>query len=165
MFPSLSTDNISIKKQVLILQEVHKLNKENKEKPGQQFTPECLDLEAGVSPTDQPANDSPCNLVDFLREDSQVAENHVVVEKVGETASEVESAVTQKESKVEIEVAEMEEDEEKKTKVPEENAEEESSPVEDSELPAAHDSVDEQTAARYVRMQYYSIYRNETHFL
>uniref|UniRef100_A0A3P8VIX8 Myosin light chain kinase family member 4 n=1 Tax=Cynoglossus semilaevis TaxID=244447 RepID=A0A3P8VIX8_CYNSE len=141
-------DNISIKKQVLILQEVHKLNKENKEKPGQQFTPECLDLEAGVSPTDQPANDSPCNLVDFLREDSQVAENHVVVEKVGETASEVESAVTQKESKVEIEVAEMEEDEEKKTKVPEEKAEEESSPVEDSELPAAHDSVDEQTAAR-----------------
>ncbi|KAF7665936.1 hypothetical protein LDENG_00127430 [Lucifuga dentata] len=67
MLPDTS-DSTSLKKQVLILEEVQKLNSENAEKSSHH-----LDLEAGASPKD-PQLDAPCyNLVDYLHE-AKVAE-------------------------------------------------------------------------------------------
>lgn len=64
-------DNISPKKQALLLEEVQKLNKENAEKSGQLFTP--LDLESGVAPEDEQAEAPTCNLLDYEHEDFQAA--------------------------------------------------------------------------------------------
>ncbi|XP_056247797.1 myosin light chain kinase 2, skeletal/cardiac muscle isoform X2 [Seriola aureovittata] len=155
MKPPDTTDHISLKKQVLLLQEVQKLNRENTEKSGHQLTPECLDLEAGVPPKAQQPDQQPaCNLVDYLHEDSQVAEKLEVVEavgeeEVGEKVPEGEAVVTEQEPKLDVE-DEVEEKEDEKLEVPQEKKEEEASAVEEiaeaSELPAAPDNEKEPTA-------------------
>ncbi|CAB1448493.1 unnamed protein product [Pleuronectes platessa] len=76
MKPPDTADNISLKKQVLLLEEVQKLNRENVEKSDHQLATGFLDLEAGASPKDQQLDAAARNLVDFLREDSQAAEEH-----------------------------------------------------------------------------------------
>ncbi|KAK2822476.1 hypothetical protein Q5P01_022541 [Channa striata] len=103
--PPDTTDNISLKKQNLLLEEVQKLNKQNAEKSLHQLVSGCVDLEAGQSPKDQPAAAPACNLVDNLPKDSQVAmvEKHgvsgqVSEQEVGKTAAEV---ITEKEPKLE----------------------------------------------------------------
>ncbi|XP_022613830.1 myosin light chain kinase 2, skeletal/cardiac muscle-like isoform X2 [Seriola dumerili] len=155
MKPPDTTDHISLKKQVLLLQEVQKLNRENTEKSGHQLTPECLDLEAGVPPKAQQPDQQPaCNLVDYLREDSPVAEKHEVVEavgeeEVGEKVPEGEVVVTEQEPKLDVEDV-VEEKEDEKLQVPQEKKEEEASAVEEvakaPELPAAPDNEKEPTA-------------------
>ncbi|XP_019955170.2 myosin light chain kinase 2, skeletal/cardiac muscle isoform X1 [Paralichthys olivaceus] len=125
MKPPDTADNISLKKQVLLLEEVQKLNRENVEKSDHQLTPGYLDLEAGVSPKDQQLDASTCNLVDYLQEDSQVAE------KCGATSDKVaeeEAVVTEQEPKLDVEEAVKEDEEEKK--------EEEASAAEEEEIPA-----------------------------
>ncbi|XP_070701885.1 myosin light chain kinase 2, skeletal/cardiac muscle isoform X2 [Pempheris klunzingeri] len=108
--PPDSAENISLKKQVLLLEEVQKLNRENAEKSG--LTPGYLDLEAGVPPKDQQPEAPACNLVDYLREDSQVAVAEkdealeaVGEEGVGEEVTEAEVAVREKEPKLDVEDA------------------------------------------------------------
>lgn len=134
-------ENIPLKKQVLLLEEVQKLNRENAEKSGhQQLTPGYLDLEAGVPPKDQQPDAPACNVVDYLREDSQVA---VSEEEVGEKVPEVE--VTEKEPKVDVEDGVKEEE-----KLPEEKKKEVAFTEEEAkapELPAAEDKK-EPTATR-----------------
>ena len=136
-------ENIPLKKQVLLLEEVQKLNRENAEKSGQQqLTPGYLDLEAGVSPKDQQPDAPACNVVDYLREGSQVAE--VVEEEVGEKVPEAE--VTEKEPKLDVEDVVKEEEkppEQKKKEVAFLDEEEAKAP----ELPAAEDKK-EPTATR-----------------
>lgn len=144
---------------MLLLEEVQKLNRENAEKSGHQLTPGNLDLEAGVSPKDQRPDAPACYLVDYLREDSQVAvaEKHEVVEAVSEEEvvekkvkeeEEVEAAVTEKPDVEDV----VKEKEEEKLHVPEEKKEEVASPAEDvakaPEFPAAHDKEKEPTATR-----------------
>ncbi|XP_051256315.1 myosin light chain kinase 2, skeletal/cardiac muscle isoform X3 [Dicentrarchus labrax] len=153
MKPPDTAENISLKKQMLLLEEVQKLNRENAEKSGQQITPGYLDLEAGVSPKDQQPEAPACNLVDFLREDSQVAvvEKDEVVEAVSEEevvekVQEAEPVVTEEEPKLDVEGIEKEKEEEKPP-VPEEVKEEVVSPAEETtESPAAHDDEKEPTA-------------------
>ncbi|XP_008301306.1 myosin light chain kinase 3 isoform X2 [Stegastes partitus] len=136
MKPPDTADNISLKKQVLLLEEVQKLNRENAEKSGHQLAPGYLDLEAGVSPKDQKADGPACNLVDFLREDSRVAETPEVAEavceekeeEVGEKVPEREAAATEKDAKPDVEDAVKEE-----VKLPEVKEEEQ---VSASEEPA-----------------------------
>lgn len=79
-------ENVSLKKQVLLLEEVQKLNRENAEKSGQPLTSRYPDLEAGVPPKDEQPDTPTCSLVDYLREDTQVAvaEKLEVVEAVSE---------------------------------------------------------------------------------
>ncbi len=145
---------------MLLLEEVQKLNRENAEKSGHQLTPGNLDLEAGVSPKDQRPDAPACYLVDYLREDSQVAvtEKHEVVEAIGEeevvekkVQEEEEAAVTEKELKLDVEDV-VKEKEEEKPHVPEEKKEEVASPTEEvakaPEVPAAHDKEEESTATR-----------------
>ncbi|XP_035526208.1 myosin light chain kinase 2, skeletal/cardiac muscle isoform X2 [Morone saxatilis] len=154
MKPPDTAENISLKKQMLLLEEVQKLNRENAEKSGQQITPGYLDLEAGVSPKDQQPEAPACNLVDFLREDSQVAvaEKDEVVEAVSEEevvekVQEAEPVVTEEDPKLDLEDIEKEKGEEKPP-VPEEVEEEVVSPAEETtEFPAAHDDEKEPTAA------------------
>uniref|UniRef100_UPI0037E84E46 myosin light chain kinase 2, skeletal/cardiac muscle isoform X1 n=1 Tax=Semicossyphus pulcher TaxID=241346 RepID=UPI0037E84E46 len=140
MKPPDVADNISLKKQALLLEEVQKLNRENTEKSGQQLSSELLDLEAGVSPKDQQP-DAPA-LVDYLREDSQVTVAEV--DQAEETVSEdvEEAAVTEKEPKLE---------EKEEEKIPEEKKEEVASPAVDvakePEAPAAHEEEKEPTPA------------------
>ncbi|XP_042354375.1 myosin light chain kinase 2, skeletal/cardiac muscle isoform X2 [Plectropomus leopardus] len=142
MKPPDAAENISLKKQALLLEEVQKLNKENAEKSGQQLTPGYLDLEAGVSPKDQQPDTSTQNLVDYLREDSQAAV--VKKDEVAEAASEEEggekvheAAVTEKEPKLD------KVKEKKKEKLPEEKEKEVTSPDKEAakapELPAARE--------------------------
>ena len=120
----LLSDNISLKKQVLLLEEIQKLNRENVEKSDHQLKTGFLDLEAGVSPKDQQLDAAARNLVDYLREDSQVAEKHEASseEGAGGKAAEGEAVVTEQEPKLDVEEA-VKEDEE----VPEEKKEEEAS--------------------------------------
>lgn len=145
-------------KQVLLLEEVQKLNRENAEKSGQQLTPGYLDLEAGVPPEDQHPDTPACSLVDYLREDSQVttAEKLEVVEAVseeegGEKVQEVEAAVTEKEPK-QVEEDVVKETEEDKPPAPEEKKEEVVSPDEEvskaPEFPAALEDDKDMTATR-----------------
>ncbi|KAG8014198.1 Myosin light chain kinase family member 4 [Nibea albiflora] len=94
------------KKQVLLLEEVQKLNRENAEKSGQQLTTGYLDLEAGVPPKDQIPDVPAPSLVDYLREDSQVAEKEEVVEEVSEeeiVEEPDEAELTEKEPKLDVE--------------------------------------------------------------
>ncbi|XP_039998880.1 myosin light chain kinase 2, skeletal/cardiac muscle isoform X2 [Xiphias gladius] len=156
MKPPDTADNISLKKQVLLLEEVQKLNRENAEKSGPQLTPGYLDLEAGVPPEDQQPDVPACNLVDSLLEDSQVAESREDVEAVseeeaGETVPEGEAVVTEKEPKLDVEDA-VKETEDEKLEVAEEKKEEEASVAEEitkaPELPAAHHNEKEPTATR-----------------
>ncbi|XP_059201051.1 myosin light chain kinase 3 [Centropristis striata] len=149
MKPPDTAENISLKKQVLLLEEVQKLNRENSEKSGHLLTPGNLDLEARVSPEDQQPDTSACNLVDYLREDTQVAaeEKHEVVseEEGGEQVHEAEAAVKEKEPKPDVEDVLKEEEklqEEKKEEVP--APEEEADKA--SELTAAKEEKIEPTA-------------------
>ncbi|XP_035490682.1 myosin light chain kinase 2, skeletal/cardiac muscle isoform X2 [Scophthalmus maximus] len=153
--PPDTEDNISMKKQVLLLQEVQKLNRANTEKSDHQLTTGYLDLEAGVSPKDQQLNASGCNLVDYLREDSEAAESHEVVEalseeEVGAEVPEGEAGVTGQEPKLDVKDA-VKGDEEETLKVTEEKEEEEASAADEvaeaPELPAVHDNEKEPTAA------------------
>ncbi|XP_041805200.1 myosin light chain kinase 2, skeletal/cardiac muscle isoform X2 [Chelmon rostratus] len=129
MKPPDAAENISLKKQVLLLEEVQKLNRENAEKSGQELTPAHLDLEAGVPPKDQQPDAPACNLVDYLREDSRVAVPEkdeavqaVSEEGVGEKVQEVEAAVTEEEAKLDVKDLVKKEAEEK-LPVPEEKKE------------------------------------------
>ncbi|XP_029309860.1 myosin light chain kinase 2, skeletal/cardiac muscle isoform X2 [Cottoperca gobio] len=151
MKPPDTAENISLKKQVLLFEEVQKLNRENAEKSGHQPTPGYLDLEAGVSPEDQQLDSRACNLLDYLREDSQAAagEKDEVVEAVSEeeVVEKVhEAEVTETEPKLDVEDVGKEKEEEKP---PEEKKEEVASPDEEvakaPELSAAHEEK-EQTA-------------------
>ncbi|XP_069548178.1 myosin light chain kinase 2, skeletal/cardiac muscle isoform X1 [Brachyistius frenatus] len=153
MKPPDIADNISLKKQALLLEEVHKLNRENIEKSSHQLTPGFLDLEAGVPPKDQQPDASACNLVDYLREDSQVAvaEKHEAVEEedVEEKVPEGDAAVQEKEAEPDVEEA-VEQKEEEKLKIPEEKQEKHASFAEEvaevPELPAPHDDEKGETA-------------------
>ncbi|XP_038573844.1 myosin light chain kinase 2, skeletal/cardiac muscle isoform X2 [Micropterus salmoides] len=149
MKPPDTAENISLKKQVLLLEEVQKLNRDNAEKSSHHLTPGHLDLEAGVSPKDQKPDAPACYL--YLREDSHVAvpEKREVVEavseqEVGEKVHEAE--VREKEPKLDVE----KEKEEENLFVPEEKKEEVESPAEEtkpSESPAAHDDEKEPTTS------------------
>ncbi|XP_065810182.1 myosin light chain kinase 2, skeletal/cardiac muscle isoform X5 [Labrus bergylta] len=108
MKPPDTTENISLKKQALLLEEVQKLNRENTEKSGQQPSSGLLDLEAGVSPKDQQLYDPACNLVDYLREDSQVTVTEGDQAEEEEEEEEEEAADTEK--KPELEEKEEEKD-------------------------------------------------------
>lgn len=136
-------ENMSLKKKVLLLEEVQKLNKENAEKSGQQLTDGYLDLEAGVPPKDQQPDVPAFNLVDYLREDSQKALSEkeeaveaVIKEEVDQKVQEAEAAVTEKEQKLDVkDVVKAEETppipEEKKEEVVSPNEEEAKAPAED----------------------------------
>ncbi|XP_060900793.1 myosin light chain kinase 2, skeletal/cardiac muscle isoform X5 [Labrus mixtus] len=106
MKPPDTSENISLKKQALLLEEVQKLNRENTEKSGQQPSSGLLDLEAGVSPKDQQLYDPACNLVDYLREDSQVT----VTEGDQAEEEEEEEQAADTEKKPELEEKEEEKD-------------------------------------------------------
>ncbi|XP_068594315.1 myosin light chain kinase 2, skeletal/cardiac muscle isoform X2 [Cebidichthys violaceus] len=143
MKPPDTAENITLKKQVLLLDEVQKLNRENAEKSGHhQLTPGNLDLEAGVSPKDQQPDSPACKMVDSMREDSQAAadEKRKVVEAVSEegVGEKVKEALTEKEPNLDVEDVVKEEE---KEKLPEEKKEEVA-----PELPAAHKDEKEQTA-------------------
>ncbi|XP_031720779.1 myosin light chain kinase 2, skeletal/cardiac muscle isoform X1 [Anarrhichthys ocellatus] len=152
--PPDTAENISLKKQVLLLDEVQKLNRENAEKSRRhQLTPGNLDLEAGVSPKDQQPEAPACKMVDYLREDSEAAvdEKRKVVEAVSEEGmrekvKEAEAALTEKEPKLDVEDVVKEEEKEKR---PEEKKEQVAPPegaAKAQELPAAHKDEKEQTA-------------------
>ncbi|XP_031149995.1 myosin light chain kinase 2, skeletal/cardiac muscle isoform X3 [Sander lucioperca] len=149
MKPPDTAEHISLKKQMLLLEEVQKFNKENAEKSCHQLTPGSLDLEAGVSPEekDQQPDAHACNLVDYLREDCQVAETHEALseEEVAEKLHEAEAVVKEKEPKLDVEDVMKEKEEEK---LPEEKKEEVASPDEEvayaPELPGAHEDKKEQ---------------------
>ncbi|KAM6989148.1 uncharacterized protein mylk4a [Tautogolabrus adspersus] len=125
MKPPDTAENISLKKQALLLEEVQKLNRENTEKSGQQPSSGLLDLEAGVSPKDQQLNDPACNLVDYLREDSQVTVNE------GDQAEE--TVAEEEEEEVEEKAADTEKEPEleEKDSEPEGKKDESASPAED----------------------------------
>ncbi|KAM8728095.1 uncharacterized protein mylk4a isoform 2-T2 [Acanthopagrus schlegelii] len=149
MKPPDTTENVSLKKQALLLEEVQKLNRENAEKSGQQLTPGHLDLEAGVPPKDQLPDASACNLVNFLREDSQKDEvvEATSEEMVGEKVQQAEALVTEKEPELDVEGVVKEKDEEK-LPVAEEKKEEVISSEEEakaSELPLAQEDEKEPT--------------------
>ncbi|TNN54000.1 Myosin light chain kinase family member 4 [Liparis tanakae] len=79
-----TAENISLKKQVLLLEGVQKLNRENAENSGHQLIPGNLDLEAGVFPKDQQPDTAAGKSLDYLREDTQAAvdEKHKVVKEL-----------------------------------------------------------------------------------
>ncbi|KAM3604066.1 uncharacterized protein V6R79_005895 [Siganus canaliculatus] len=143
MKPPDTTENKSLKKQALLLEEVQKLNRENTEKSSQQLPHECLDLEAGVPPKDQQADASAYNLVDYLREDSRAAaEKQTVPEAVSaeedgkEVQREAEAEVKESEPKMEVEVRE----EEEKLPAKEEEVKQVISPEEEvAEVSVCHD--------------------------
>ncbi|XP_047446142.1 myosin light chain kinase 2, skeletal/cardiac muscle isoform X2 [Mugil cephalus] len=155
MKPPDTADSFSLKKQILLLEEVQKLNRENAEKSAHQLTPGCLDLEAGVSPKDQQPEAPACSSVGYLSVD--VAEEREVVEaaveeKAEEKVPEGEAAVTEKETKPDVEdivkPTEEEKEEEEKPQVPEEKQEEQVSAAEDvPELPASCDDEKEATTS------------------
>ncbi|KAL7386532.1 hypothetical protein ABVT39_009849 [Epinephelus coioides] len=150
MKPPDTAENISLKKQALLLDEVQKLNRENAEKSGHQLAPGCLDLEAGVAPKDQQPDTSACNLVNYLREDTKAAvdekqEGVVAISEEEEGKEKVqEAAVTEKKPKLDVEKKKEE------GKLPEEKKEEVAAPDEEvakaPELPAATKEKEEKTA-------------------
>ncbi|XP_049454826.1 myosin light chain kinase 2, skeletal/cardiac muscle isoform X3 [Epinephelus fuscoguttatus] len=150
MKPPDTAENISLKKQALLLDEVQKLNRENAEKSGHQLAPGCLDLEAGVAPKDQQPDTSACNLVNYLREDTEAAadekqEGVVAISEEEEGKEKVqEAAVTEKKPKLNVEKKKEEE------KLPEEKKEKVAAPDEEvakaPELPAAPKEKEEKTA-------------------
>ncbi|KAI9544646.1 hypothetical protein NQZ68_001519 [Dissostichus eleginoides] len=128
MKPPDTTENISLKKQVLLFEEVQKLNRENAQKSGHKTTTGYLDLEAGVSPKSQQPDSPACNLVDLLREDSQtdMGEKHKAVSEEEEPQLDVQDVVKEEE------------------KLPEEKKEEEAS--DEQELPEANGDEKENTS-------------------
>ncbi|XP_067462108.1 myosin light chain kinase 2, skeletal/cardiac muscle isoform X2 [Thunnus thynnus] len=155
--PPDTADHVSLKKQVLLLEEVQKLNRENEEKSGHQITAGHLDLEAGVPPKDEQLDPPGCNLVDYLREDAQVSkdEKPELVEGVGEEVEVGEkvpagdAATTEEEPKLDAEDVVKEIDEGQQEVQEEEKKEKEASSAEEvaktPELPAAHDDQKEPT--------------------
>lgn len=77
----LFADCISSKKQVLLLEEVQKLNKENAEKSDQQLTCAHLDQEAAMSSKNQKTASIACVLTNSQ---ASVAETHEVAQKGSE---------------------------------------------------------------------------------
>ncbi|KAK5610807.1 hypothetical protein CRENBAI_026045 [Crenichthys baileyi] len=105
MKPPDAADNISPKKQALLLEEVQKLNRENAEKSGHLFPQ--LDLEAGAALKDEQPEAPTCNLVDYVHEESLAA----VAEKLDvqkEPVEEVKPAVPKELQKEDISAAEGE---------------------------------------------------------
>ncbi|XP_063742772.1 myosin light chain kinase 3 isoform X2 [Eleginops maclovinus] len=115
MKPPDTTEMISLKKQVLLFQEVQKLNRENAQKSGHKTTTGYLDLEAGVSPKNQQSDSPACNLVDLLREDSQtdVGDEHEVDEE--EPKLDVQDVAKEEEKLPEEKKEEVASDEEEQT--------------------------------------------------
>ncbi|XP_018532009.1 myosin light chain kinase 3 isoform X1 [Lates calcarifer] len=149
MKPPDTADNISLKKQALLLQEVQKLNRENAEKSGHGLVPGYPGVvETGVPPKDQQPDAPARNLVDYLCEDSQVAESREVVEEVSEEV-EVGEKVAEAEPKLDAEDL-VKEKEDEKLEVPEEKQEEEASVAEEvakgPELPVAPENEKEPPA-------------------
>ncbi|XP_010744866.3 myosin light chain kinase 2, skeletal/cardiac muscle isoform X2 [Larimichthys crocea] len=132
------------KKQVLLLEEVQKLNSENAEKSGQLLTTGYLDLEAGVPPKDQKSDAPAPSLVDYLREDSQVAEKdeEVSEEESGEETEEAE--VTEEEPMLDVEDGVKEKEEETLTVQEEKKKEDDEEVAKAPEVPAAHKDNKEQ---------------------
>ncbi|KAJ4937050.1 hypothetical protein JOQ06_001634 [Pogonophryne albipinna] len=128
MKPPDTTENISLKKQVLLFEEVQTFNRENAQKSGHKTTTGYLDLEAGVSPKSQQPDSPACNLVDLLREDSQtdMGEKHKAVSEEEEPQLDVQDVVKEEE------------------KLPEEKKEEEAS--DEQELPEANGDEKENTS-------------------
>ncbi|XP_017277856.1 myosin light chain kinase 2, skeletal/cardiac muscle [Kryptolebias marmoratus] len=117
-------DNVSLKKQALLLEEVQTLNRENAAKSAHRLS--SLDLEAGVPPKDQQPEVPACSLVDYLHEDSQVAvaEKQEVTEAVGKEQTDDEkpkgkAAVSDKEIKPVEETTVDKKEEKEKLEVPE----------------------------------------------
>ncbi|XP_054888914.1 myosin light chain kinase 2, skeletal/cardiac muscle isoform X1 [Poeciliopsis prolifica] len=137
MKPPDATDNISPKKQALLLEEVQKLNKENTEKTDQLFLQ--LDLESGVSPKDKQPEAPAHNLVDYVQEDSQatVAEER---ESTGVIEEQTEKEET-KEQAVPVDDVVQNIAEEEKPEVPREQQKENISASEEqievSEMPSS----------------------------
>ncbi|KAF7222445.1 myosin light chain kinase 2, skeletal/cardiac muscle isoform X1 [Nothobranchius furzeri] len=119
--------DISLKKQVLLLEELQKLNRENTEKSGPQLIP--VVLEAGVPPKAPQPEEPVSNLPDFLSEDTKITEaekpgeeqfgDEEAAEKAKEAEPDVEGAVLTKEVPEETQTeivfaAEEAEDEDKK---------------------------------------------------
>ncbi|XP_028283622.1 myosin light chain kinase 3 isoform X2 [Parambassis ranga] len=135
--PPDAAENISLKKQALLLAEVQKLNRENAEKSAHLLTSGYLDLEAGVSPKVQQPDTPACSLVDYLREDSKVAAAEKHEEAVHEEEDKREAEVTEEEPKLDVEDVRTDKDEEK---LSEENQQEPAADVaEVPEPPASHE--------------------------
>lgn len=121
----LSVENVSLKKQALLLEEVQELNRANAAQSGHQLS--SLDLEAGVPPKDEQPEVPACSLVDYLHEDSRVAvvEDHDVTATFGEEQTEVEKPKEKTEiyykviKPVEEDAVETKEEEEEELKVQE----------------------------------------------
>ncbi|XP_034559332.1 myosin light chain kinase 2, skeletal/cardiac muscle isoform X2 [Notolabrus celidotus] len=144
MKPPDTAENFSLKKQALLLEEVQKLNQENKEKSGQQLSPGLLDLEAGVSPKDQQL-DAPATgiLVDLKDAKVTVAEEDQAEEVFTEEEEE-------EEVEPDTEQPKLEEKEEEKLTEQEEKKDEVSAPEEEdkaAELPAVPEQEKEPAAS------------------
>ncbi|XP_031593665.2 myosin light chain kinase 3 isoform X2 [Oreochromis aureus] len=152
MKPPDTAEHISLKKQILLLEEVQKLNRENAEKSGQQITLGFRDLEAGVPPKDKEPDASASSLVDYLQEDSQVdiAEKNEDVEAVTEEESgeKVPEDVTEKELKPSVENLGKQEEEEKLEVQEDKEEKGVSAAEEDSGLPSSPDNKKEATPIR-----------------
>ncbi|CAN9503431.1 unnamed protein product [Ophioblennius macclurei] len=137
MKPPDTSDNIPLKKQALLLEEVQKLNKENAEKSGHRLASGHLDLEAGVSPKDGQPDASTSNLVDYLREDSQVVavKKQEDAEVISEEEEEVEE-VEEEEEEEEAEEVVAEKADEKKAAVPEKESKDEGKQKDEGKLKA-----------------------------
>ncbi|TKS79761.1 Myosin light chain kinase family member 4 [Collichthys lucidus] len=132
MTPPDTAEKQASKKQVLLLEEVQKLNSENAEKSGQLHTTGYLDLEAGVPPKDQKPDAPAPSSVDYLREDSQVAEKDEEVEEEESVEETEEEEVTEEEPTLDVEDGVKEKEEETLT-VQEEKKKED-------DVPAAQDN-------------------------
>lgn len=135
-------ENISLKKQALLLEEVQKLNKQNAETLGLLLTNDYLDLEAGESTKKQQQT---CNSLDHLLEDSRgtVAEKQEVVEvsveELEQTEPKVEAAVAEKEPNYDVKDV-VRETKEEKIKISVEKKETDANAtVEAAGVPAADD--------------------------
>ncbi|KAM4728766.1 uncharacterized protein mylk4a [Anableps anableps] len=157
MKPPDAADNISPKKQALLLEEVQKLNRENSEKSGQLLM--LLDLESGTTTKDEQPEAPTCDLdldldLDYVHEDSQAAvaeepkvtdviEKQIEGEELEESKALTEKAVDDVLPKKTVE--------EEKPKVPEELQKENISAsegeIEVSEVPASDEDKKEEIAS------------------
>lgn len=148
-------EHVSLKKQALLLEEVQKLNQENAEKSCQQLTSGYLDLEAGVSPKDEQPDTPACSLVDYLREDSQVAEKVAEKLEVAEVATEEEAGeraqdaeVSEKKAELVVEDEATGKEEDKLLTLEEKKEEDVSSGTEGSKATESPAAVEDTTASR-----------------
>lgn len=133
---------------------MQKLNQENAEKSCQQLTSGYLDLEAGVSPKDEQPETPACSLVDYLREDSQVAEKVAEKPEVAEVAAKEEvgkkvqdAEVLEKKAKLVVEDEATEKDEDKLPALEEKKEEDVSSGTEGSKATESPAAVEDRTAS------------------